>query len=165
MPEDSGQHVSAASSAARRRAAVERYHYTPTSSQTQNFTHGWFGADWWGGGEKGRRGAGEVTLTGRVLPIGGVKEKTLAARRSGVSTIIFPAGNKKDYDELTGESLLVQHLQRRALLASIMSPHAFEAHSAGLKRAWGSFDVYETSKALVGKYALVAGQCSAGRSD
>ena len=45
---------------------------------------------------------GEVTLTGRVLPIGGVKEKTLAARRSGVRTLIFPAGNKKDYDELTG---------------------------------------------------------------
>lgn len=64
------------------------------------------------GGEKGRRGAGEVTLTGRVLPIGGVKEKTLAARRSGVSTIIFPAGNKKDYDELTGESSLVHHACR-----------------------------------------------------
>ena len=44
--------------------------------------------------------AGEVTLTGRVLPIGGVKEKALAARRSGVSTLIFPAGNKKDWDEL-----------------------------------------------------------------
>lgn len=46
--------------------------------------------------------AGEVTLTGRVLPIGGVKEKALAARRSGVSTLIFPSGNRKDWDELTG---------------------------------------------------------------
>ena len=46
--------------------------------------------------------AGELTLTGRVLPIGGVKEKTLAARRSGVSTIVFPAANRKDYDELSG---------------------------------------------------------------
>jgi ATP-dependent Lon protease len=45
---------------------------------------------------------GEVTLTGRVLPIGGVKEKALAARRSGVSTLIFPAGNRKDWDELAG---------------------------------------------------------------
>lgn len=44
---------------------------------------------------------GEVTLTGRVLPIGGVKEKTIAARRSGVKTLIFPEGNKKDYDELS----------------------------------------------------------------
>jgi predicted S18 family serine protease len=46
-----------------------------------------------------------VTLTGQVLPIGGVKEKTLAARRSGVSTIIFPAANKRDFDELAGADL------------------------------------------------------------
>lgn len=43
---------------------------------------------------------GEVSLTGRVLPIGGVKEKTIAARRSGVKTIIFPLANKRDFDEL-----------------------------------------------------------------
>ncbi|PON48219.1 Lon protease, bacterial/eukaryotic-type [Parasponia andersonii] len=43
---------------------------------------------------------GEVTLTGRILPIGGVKEKTIAARRSEVKTIIFPSANRRDYDEL-----------------------------------------------------------------
>lgn len=43
---------------------------------------------------------GEVTLTGRILPIGGVKEKTIAARRSGVKTLIFPSANKRDFDEL-----------------------------------------------------------------
>ncbi|KAL1826959.1 hypothetical protein ACET3Z_005371 [Daucus carota] len=43
---------------------------------------------------------GEVTLTGRILPIGGVKEKTIAARRSQVKTLIFPAANKRDFDEL-----------------------------------------------------------------
>ncbi|XP_057835797.2 lon protease homolog 1, mitochondrial isoform X2 [Cryptomeria japonica] len=43
---------------------------------------------------------GEVTLTGRVLPIGGVKEKTIAAKRSEIKCIIFPAANKRDYDEL-----------------------------------------------------------------
>uniref|UniRef100_A0A2N9ICM5 endopeptidase La n=1 Tax=Fagus sylvatica TaxID=28930 RepID=A0A2N9ICM5_FAGSY len=43
---------------------------------------------------------GEVTLTGKILPIGGVKEKTIAARRSDVKTIIFPSANKRDFDEL-----------------------------------------------------------------
>lgn len=43
---------------------------------------------------------GELSLTGKVLPIGGVKEKTIAAQRSKVKDIIFPKDNKKDYDEL-----------------------------------------------------------------
>ncbi|KAL9341431.1 hypothetical protein Peur_064756 [Populus x canadensis] len=44
---------------------------------------------------------GEVTLTGKILPIGGVKEKTIAARRSEVKTIIFPSANRRDFDELS----------------------------------------------------------------
>jgi ATP-dependent Lon protease len=43
---------------------------------------------------------GELTLTGRVLPIGGVKEKTIASRRAGLKSLIFPEGNRKDFDEL-----------------------------------------------------------------
>lgn len=43
---------------------------------------------------------GEVTLRGRVLPIGGIKEKTLAAKRMGIKTIIIPHRNKKDLDDL-----------------------------------------------------------------
>ncbi|PLX86992.1 MAG: endopeptidase La [Desulfuromonas sp.] len=43
---------------------------------------------------------GELTLTGQVLPIGGVKEKTIASRRAGLKTLIFPHDNKKDFDEL-----------------------------------------------------------------
>jgi len=43
---------------------------------------------------------GELTLTGRVLPIGGLKEKIVAARRSGLKALIFPNENRRDYDEL-----------------------------------------------------------------
>lgn len=43
---------------------------------------------------------GEITLTGRVLPIGGLKEKTMAAYKAGVKTVILPEGNRKDIAEL-----------------------------------------------------------------
>jgi len=43
---------------------------------------------------------GEVTLTGQVLPIGGLKEKALAAQRNGIRTVIAPALNEQDIDEI-----------------------------------------------------------------
>ncbi|KAF2070115.1 hypothetical protein CYY_008567 [Polysphondylium violaceum] len=43
---------------------------------------------------------GEVTITGKVLPIGGVKEKTIGAKRSSLKTIIFPATNRVHFEEL-----------------------------------------------------------------
>ncbi len=46
---------------------------------------------------------GEITLRGRVLPIGGLKEKLLAARLAGISTVLVPAENKPDVEELEEE--------------------------------------------------------------
>ena len=43
---------------------------------------------------------GEITLRGRVLPIGGLKEKALGALRAGIRTIIIPEKNKKDLPEI-----------------------------------------------------------------
>ncbi len=43
---------------------------------------------------------GEVTLRGRVLPVGGLKEKTLAAKRMGIKSVILPKRNKKDLDDI-----------------------------------------------------------------
>uniref|UniRef100_A0A8D0DB04 Lon protease homolog, mitochondrial n=1 Tax=Sander lucioperca TaxID=283035 RepID=A0A8D0DB04_SANLU len=43
---------------------------------------------------------GEVSLTGKILPVGGIKEKTIAARRAGVTCIILPNENRKDFSDL-----------------------------------------------------------------
>ena len=71
---------------------------------------------------------GEITLRGRVLPIGGVKEKLLAAHRAGIKTFIMPRKNKKDLAEVPQEVLdeikviLVDHVEEvlsAALLPSL----------------------------------------------
>ena len=51
------------------------------------------------------RNDGEVTLNGRVLPIGGVKQKLLAAQRAGVTTVFVPKRNEPDLDEVPADVL------------------------------------------------------------
>ena len=48
---------------------------------------------------------GEITLTGRVLPVGGIKEKVLAARRLGITHVLVPLLNRKNIDEDLSEEL------------------------------------------------------------
>jgi len=46
---------------------------------------------------------GELTLTGRILPVAGIREKLLAARRAGVKTVVFPEKNRVDLDDLAAD--------------------------------------------------------------
>ncbi len=74
---------------------------------------------------------GEVSLTGRVLPIGGVKQKLLAAQRAGLTEVFLPARNEPDLDDVPGDVLeaVTVHLVSdvREILASALEP----APSAG----------------------------------
>lgn len=70
---------------------------------------------------------GEITLRGRVLPVGGVKEKVLAAQRAGLSCVILPQGNRKDLEDLPAKTrrqlrfVFVDTMDE--VLASALVPH------------------------------------------
>lgn len=72
---------------------------------------------------------GEITLRGRVLPIGGLKDKVLAAHRMGIKTIILPKENKRDMDEIPMnvqrnlEFVLVEHMDE-VLNCALVEDHA-----------------------------------------
>ncbi len=54
---------------------------------------------------------GEITLRGKILPVGGIKEKVLAAKRAGIATVVLPEQNRKDVDEIQPELLEGLHLE------------------------------------------------------
>ncbi|XP_069833983.1 lon protease homolog, mitochondrial [Dendropsophus ebraccatus] len=68
---------------------------------------------------------GEVSLTGKILPVGGIKEKTIAAKRAGVTCIILPSENKKDYYDLAKfitEGLEVHFVEHYDTIYDIVFP-------------------------------------------
>ena len=69
---------------------------------------------------------GEITLRGRVLPIGGLKEKVLAAQRAGLTRIVLPRDNRKDLDDIPA------HARRQ--MAFTFVEHMDQVLNAALKR-------------------------------
>jgi ATP-dependent Lon protease len=64
---------------------------------------------------------GEVTLNGRVLPIGGVKQKLLAAQRAGLSTVFIPQRNEPDLDDVPAEVLEALQVKPMTDVADIVA--------------------------------------------
>jgi ATP-dependent Lon protease len=77
---------------------------------------------------------GEVSLTGRVLPIGGVKQKLLAAQRAGLTEVYLPQRNEPDLDDVPAEVLeaVTVHVVSdvREILATALEPAAAGASAA-----------------------------------
>ena len=86
---------------------------------------------------------GEITLKGRVLPIGGLKEKMLGAKRAGVRHLIVPKDNAKDVADIPEEISKGMHVIYVAHLDDVL-PHVFSGRSAAAKRA-------PTKRAAAGK--------------
>ena len=77
---------------------------------------------------------GEITLRGKVLPVGGLKEKILAARRAGVETVIVPKDNRKDVLEEVPENVRsamhVEYVDNVAMLLKMALEHDSKKHVA-----------------------------------
>jgi ATP-dependent Lon protease len=73
-----------------------------------------------------------VTLRGRVLPVGGIKMKILAAHRAGLTTVILPKRNGKDLEDVPAEV--------RGTMNFILVDHIDEAIDAGLRSVADGFD-------------------------
>jgi ATP-dependent Lon protease len=82
---------------------------------------------------------GEITLRGRILPVGGIKEKAVAALRGGLSTVLVPSGNAPELDLLPDEvldrlSFRTVASMDEVLTAALAGDAARTGHGAGLQR-------------------------------
>lgn len=102
---------------------------------------------------------GEITLRGLVLPVGGIKEKVLAAKRAGIKEVLLPKKNEKDVAEIEQEvigDLKVQYLERMEPLLDIIlekepvqDPHEFfkvsDSHKAAVSGSNGKMPAEDTT--------------------
>jgi ATP-dependent Lon protease len=93
---------------------------------------------------------GEISLRGLVLPIGGVKEKTLAALRAGIDTVMLPTRNRKDLEEIP------EHARKQ--LKFVWLDNIDDALGAALEPAKRSGDVDALRRERTGETKGTAGQ-------
>ena len=77
---------------------------------------------------------GEITLRGRVLAIGGLKEKLVAAHRAGVSDVLIPAENARELDDVPADVLSALHIHPVASMDEVLAVALRPAESAGTRR-------------------------------
>ena len=78
---------------------------------------------------------GEITLRGRVLPIGGLKEKVMAAHREGLRTVLFPFGNTKDLEEIPKDVLAEIEMVPVRHVSEVFAKALLDAAPAGKRGA------------------------------
>lgn len=99
---------------------------------------------------------GEISLRGRILPIGGLKEKTMAALRAGVHTVIIPAGNERDLEEIDQsvrnalQFITADHVDKILDAALVMAPavQELEKEKAQVKRGRKTKDATDRSVSI-----------------
>ena len=93
---------------------------------------------------------GEISLRGLVLPIGGVKEKVLAAVRAGITTVLLPARNKKDLEDVPESA--------RKYVRFVWLEHVDDAVAAGLNPSGerSELDLFDRKQAAAGREAALS---------
>ncbi|MFN0041709.1 MAG: S16 family serine protease, partial [Alphaproteobacteria bacterium] len=89
---------------------------------------------------------GEITLRGRVLPIGGLKEKLLAALRGGIGTVLIPKDNEKDLEEIPDN---VKKGLEIKIVATVDDVIKYALTSPPVPIEWKPDDVTEPAPAIV----------------
>jgi ATP-dependent Lon protease len=77
---------------------------------------------------------GEITLRGKILPVGGIKEKVLAARRARIKNLILPAQNRKDLVDVPAEALRDLHIIFVDNMQQVLDRVLLDAPTGGRKR-------------------------------
>ena len=107
---------------------------------------------------------GEVTLQGRVLPIGGVKQKVLAAHRAGLTEVVLPERNGHDLEDVPEEVRDVMTFHLAATVADVLTPALSGAGTAGPDAGTGANWALPPEEGQTGSRATGPGPVASGQS-